>query len=209
MSSSIPFNDNDLSSQSSYLYRFALAKLRDEEMAREAVQETFLAALENRKRFAGRSSLKTWLTAILKFKIIDLIRARAKQPLLPQPAPESSAAGDELAHLAEAASEAAQPAWQNPDQALENKRFSEIFEVGLAALPAKTRQVFTLRDVYGYSTEEICKEVGITETNCWVILHRARSALRAHLTTNWFEDRAPGNAEVPEHDVPPVTVDGP
>lgn len=186
---SLAFSENQLEQQSGYLYRFALVRLRDDDLAREAVQETFLAALENGASFAGKSSLKTWLTAILKFKIVDLIRRQAKEPLLDDTL-QTRGDADERHDEAEPSSAwgDSASAWATPEEAFEQKRFWEVFGAGLAMLPAKTREVFTMRDVFGHSTEEICKKLKISETNCWVILHRARMAMRNHLSTQWFTD---------------------
>jgi RNA polymerase sigma-70 factor, ECF subfamily len=180
------FRTDELAPLAAYLQRFAFMKLRDDDLAREAVQETFLAALENRSSFAGKSTLKTWLTAILKFKIIDLIRRQAREPafssLIDSDAEDIEALlEDETSPFTQAA-----PVWERPEAAFEEKEFWRVFEAGLATLPGKTQRVFVMRDVLGHSTEEICKELTITETNCWVILHRARLGMRQYLSENWF-----------------------
>jgi RNA polymerase sigma-70 factor, ECF subfamily len=180
------FQRADLEALTGYLHRFALLKLRDDELAKDAVQDALVAALENRASFAGKSTLKTWLTAILKFKIIDIIRRQAREPAF-------SAMSDndhedievwlegETSPFTQAA-----PVWERPEAAFEEKEFWRIFEAGLALLPGKTQRVFVMRDVMGNTTGEICKELKITETNCWVILHRARMGMRQYLNENWF-----------------------
>ena len=185
------FHSDDLESLTGYLHRFALMKLRDDDVARDAVQDTLVAALENRASFAGKSTLKTWLTAILKFKIIDLIRRQAREPAF------STILGtgaediedwleDETSPFTQAA-----PVWERPEAAFEEKEFWRVFEAGLALLPGKMQRVFVMRDVLGHSTDEICKELKITETNCWVILHRARMGMRQYLNENWFHTTGP------------------
>ncbi len=180
------FHSNDLQSLTGYLHRFALMKLRDDDLARDAVQDTLVAALENRASFAGKSTLKTWLTAILKFKIIDLIRQQAREPAFSLiSASDAEDIEDWLEGETSPFTQAA-PVWERPEAALEEKEFWCIFEAGLALLSVKMQQVFVMRDVLGHSTEEICKEFKITETNCWVILHRARMGMRQYLNENWF-----------------------
>ena len=168
------------------LLRFAFWLSRDRALAEDVVQETLLAALEGRARFAGDSSLKTWLTGILKHKILDVIRRKSReQPLAAADDSDESATVDSLfkndGHWQQ------MPAtWGDPDQALENRKFWEIFEICSKLMPERTARVFMLREVMELSTEEICQELAITPTNLWVILHRARLALRECLDIKWF-----------------------
>ena len=171
-----------------YLMRYALLQLRDRTAAEDAVQETLLAAVQGGERYAGRSSLKTWLTGILKHKIIDHHRRQAReQPLLDADRPEDgeteivsgSFAAD--GHWRDFPSH-----WDTPDRSLESRQFWEVFEICIRVMPARTARVFVMREVLELSTEEICKDLGISATNCWVMLHRARLALRACLETKWF-----------------------
>lgn len=174
-----------------YLLRYALLQLRDRAAAEDAVQETLLAAIESSGRYAAKSSVKTWLTGILKHKIIDHVRRQSReQPL----------AGDDDADRSESemvdALFAADGHWRDPPRswgdparAFENARFWEVFELCSRAMPARMARVFALREVFELSTEEICKELDISATNCWVLLHRARLALRACLETKWLGNR--------------------
>ena len=161
-----------------YLLRYASLQLRDKAQAEDAVQETLLAALAAEKSFAGRSNLRTWLTGILKHKIVDAIRRRSRDP---EPLPESAefdALFDETGHWSEPPA-----AW--PENSLEQKQFFVVLEKCLAALPTKTAQAFMMREHMGFDTDEICQEIGVTPTHCWVLLYRARMALRECLQTNW------------------------
>ena len=172
-----------------YLLRYASLQLRDAGAAEDAVQDTLIAALEGRDRFSGKSSLKTWLTGILKHKIIDHLRRQSReQPLI---------AGDTGGDHSEAEAVDAlfledghwrQPPsnWGDPDKALENKAFMAVFEQCAKNLPAKTARAFMMREVMDLSTEDICKELEVSTTNCWVILHRARLSLRECLEMKWF-----------------------
>ncbi len=137
------------------------------------MQETLLAALEGRARFAGDSSLKTWLTGILKHKILDAIRRKSReQPLAP--------ANDDDAETVDALFKndghwQQMPAtWGDPVAALENRKFWEIFKL-CSRLGCRNawRACFMLREVMELSTEEICQEWAITPVNLWVILHRS------------------------------------
>ena len=165
--------------------RYALLQLRDHTAAEDAVQETLLAALQTGTRFAGRSSVKTWLVGILKHKIIDAHRRQARE----QPLPEVGEAEPDIADAAFAEDghwNEFPASWAGPDRSLESRQFWEVFEMCVQVMPARNARVFVMREVLELTTEEICKELGITATNCWVMLHRARLALRECLETKWF-----------------------
>ncbi len=185
-----PAQLTDIELHRTYLMRYALAQARDATIAEEAVQETLLAALESIAAFRGRSTLRTWLTSILRFKLADQRRLAAREPVCV--AIDEPDANDDAA-LAELFDQhvhwrVAPQAWANPAAALEQRRFWEVFERCLAALPAMRGRVFFKREVLGEEIREICRSEGITPSNCWVILHRARLALRARLESQWFVD---------------------
>ncbi|MGH8704822.1 MAG: sigma-70 family RNA polymerase sigma factor [Burkholderiales bacterium] len=170
----------------SYLLRFATMQLRNADAAEDVVQETLLAALAGEANFAGRSNLRTWLTGILKHKIVDAIRKasreRARQPMeAGGEAPEVDALFDERGHWREPPG-----AWESPESALEQAQFLAALEKCLQGLPARTAQAFLLREHMGLDTGEICKELEVTATHCWVLLYRARMALRQCLEAGWF-----------------------
>ncbi len=172
------------------LLRFARLQLRDAGAAEDAVQETLLAALQGSHGFESRSSYKTWLIAILRNKIIDIIRAQSREVSASSLADDD--AGDDL--LSESLFDQrghwqpeAQPGrWGDPQDSFEQQQFWRVFEACLDHLPEKTARVFMMREILGLETEEICKETGISSSNCWVVLHRARSGLRICLETEWF-----------------------
>lgn len=179
----------EIESHRPYLLRYALAQLRDGQLAEEAVQEALVAALEGVATFNGKSTLRTWLTSILRFKVIDLQR-RAVSERARMVFDEEGESGDEgwLDELFDGTGHwrEAPQTWSNPEAALEQRRFWEVFERCLDRLPKAAGRVFFQREVLGEETEAICNSEGITASNCWVILHRARLALRACLEKNWF-----------------------
>lgn len=173
-----------------YLVRYALSQLRDAQLAEEAVQEALLAALEALPRFNGQSTLRTWLTSILRFKVIDLQR-RAILDRQRHDSTDLEGEGLEDAWLDDLFDETghwreAPQAWGDPEAAFEQRRFWEAFEKCLDRLPKAGGRVFFQREVMGEDTATICRTENITESNCWVILHRARIALRACLEKSWF-----------------------
>ena len=166
-----------------YLLRYATLQLRDAHAAEDAVQDTLVAALAGEASFAGRSNLRTWLTGILKHKIIDAIRRASRETTLLPPEPDTAefdSLFDKRGHWREAPAD-----WGDPDQALGQKQFLAALEACLGRLPAKTAEAFMLREHLGLETAEICKELGVTPTHCWVLLYRARVALRQCLEQNW------------------------
>ena len=170
--------------------RYAVSQLRDAELAEEAVQEALVSALESIASFGGRSTLRTWLTSILRFKVIDLQRrAAAERRTLERD--EGWADGEGEAWLDELFDETGHwrdppQAWSDPAAALEQRRFWEAFERCLDMLPPMAGRVFFRREVLGEETGQICEAEGITAANCWVILHRSRLQLRACLGRSWF-----------------------
>ena len=133
------------------------------------------------KGFGGRSNLRTWLTGILKHKIVDAIRRLTRESAI---APDEAA----LEALFDGSGHWVDPprAWDGPDGSLEQKQFFRALEECLERLPAKTARVFMMREHLGYETRDICKELGLTPTHCWVLLYRARTVLRECLQLNWF-----------------------
>ena len=168
-----------------YLLRVAVLQLRDNDLAEDVVQDTLVAALQGAQGFSGRSSLKTWLTGILKHKIIDSIRRSSRERPLETADGESTV--DDLDALFDETGHWCEPPQAWPDQVLQEKQFLQALEKCLAALPARTSQVFMMREHLGFDTDDICKELGITATHCWVLLYRARMALRECLEKGWFK----------------------
>ncbi|WP_223879444.1 sigma-70 family RNA polymerase sigma factor [Dechloromonas sp. CZR5] len=175
------------------MLKFAQLQLRDAALAEDAVQEALVAALAGERSFSGRSALKTWVFSILRNKIVDLIRVQSRTTNV-------SALGDDEADM-DATFEAlfkdnahwrpeARPfGWGDPAETLREERFWEVFETCLNHLPEKTARVFMMREFLEFETDEVCRELSLTVSNCNVILHRARNGLRRCLEGSWF---APG-----------------
>ena len=170
-----------------YLMRIAQLQLRDGDLAQDVVQDTLVAALTGVAGFDGRSSLKTWLTGILKHKIVDAIRRKQKAPV-PLAALDDEGTLDDVDALfrPNGAWDAPPADWGDPEAALNQREFFDVMEFCLEKLPPQTGRGFVMREVLGLESEEICKELAITANNLWVILYRARMALRACLEKHWF-----------------------
>jgi RNA polymerase sigma-70 factor (ECF subfamily) len=171
------------------LLRFARSQLRNEAWAEDAVSETLLAALEKPDAFAGRAQLKTWLIGILKFKVIDQLRRNTREATL-----LVDEDGDDIEDLLFAADGhwRQMPAtWGNGDAALQQRQFFEVLEACMDLLPPLQGRVFLMREWLELDAAEICRELAITSTHLWVLMHRARLRLRECLEKRWF-DVAPG-----------------
>lgn len=172
------------------MLRFASLQLRDDQLAEDVVQEAMVAALDGQKQFAGRAAVKTWVFAILRNKIVDAIRQKSRSVNFSALQPEEA----EMEQTFEALFKAnahwrpeEQPAdWGNPESALQQEQFWAVFEACLNHLPENTARVFMMREFLGFDTAEVCRELGISTSNCHVILHRARNGLRRCLEKNWF-----------------------
>ncbi len=167
-----------------YLYRFAMSRLHDEQAAADLVQETLLAAWRGRDAFQGEASERTWLTGILKHKIIDHIRREIRARELDEGlgSDPTSAFFDASGHWAE------HPApWRDdPARLCEDAHFRDALARCLDGLPEKQALAFRLRELGGEDTQAICKALDVTPTNFHVLMHRARLALRKCLEIHWF-----------------------
>jgi len=183
--------DTELETHRRYLLRVAQLQLRDADLAEDVVQETLVAALASRSSFTGKSSVKTWLTGILKHKIVDAIRHKQRQPILESSFDEETDLDEFDPLFKDNGGWQARPAdWGDPENALERRQFFDIMSFCLEKLPPNTARVFMMREVMELESEEICKELAITANNLWVILYRARMALRLCLEQNWFSNQA-------------------
>ena len=182
--------EQQLVGQRGYLMRFARLQLRNETWAEDAVSETLLAALAKPQAFEARSQLKTWLVGILKHKIIDALRQRQREVTLDSGTDDDNA--DPLEQMAFKADGhfAERPAdWGNPEQDLKSRQFMAIMDACTQKLPPVQGRLFLMREWLEMSSDDICKELGLTSTNLYVQLHRARLRLRECLELNWFAAR--------------------
>ena len=146
------------------LYRYALVRVRNPEAAEDLVQDTLLVAVRSQDRFAGRSSERSWLVGILKHKIVDHYRRLDRETTF-----------TDLEFLQD---ECAAKFWQT-------------LRGCLGKLPPRVAAVFMLREMEEVPSRKICATVRVSEANLWVMLHRARMALRECLEVHWFDRPAP------------------
>jgi RNA polymerase sigma-70 factor, ECF subfamily len=169
------------------LFRYALVRVRRREVAEDLVQETLLSAMRSREKFAGQSSERSWLFGILKHKISDYFRELGRETSF-----------TDLESLADEFSEKFVPEgywvhvkgpkeWKpEADEVLHRAEFWQTMRNCLDKLPERIANVFMLREMEEVESKEICSMLSISEGNLWVMLHRARMALRECLEINWF-----------------------
>lgn len=176
------------------MLKFARLQLRDDASAEDAVQEALAAALSGQKQFNNRAQPKTWVFAILKNKIVDIIRERVRSPITAIAVDEiPEDAYDDLFNEKGFWQDDTRPSsWGDPESSFSSRQFWQVFEICLARLPENTARVFMMREILGFESEEICKELAISPTNCWVVLHRARMGLRLCLDERWFNSENRG-----------------
>jgi len=176
-----------------YLFRYAMMRMGEATKAEDAVQDTFLAALKGGKSFAGRSGEKSWLVGILKNKISDYYRRASREtsftdlefyadeensPFIPE-----GLGQDGWLH------DCAPREWSRPGDGLDSETLWETFRACSSKLPKNVAIVFNLREVDGIEGKKICAMLNISESNLWVMLHRARMALRRCMEIHWFEKK--------------------
>ena len=158
------------------MLRFARRKIRDEDLAEDAVQDALAAALASRDSFQGKSAVRTWLIGILNHKIQDVFRRESRY--VRQSAPEGSdgeATGEDP--LAEALAAVAAADLTDPAREVSRRRMRDALLLEIEALPPTLKDVFVMQVMENVPTEEVCRRLQITEANCWVRLHRARKRL--------------------------------
>ncbi len=178
--------DRDLEEMRPILMRFAVLQLRDDALAEDVVQDTLIAVLEKPDRFAGQSSLRTYVTGILKHKIIDAMRTSKRESPLTTQEDQSEAEVIDALFKPDGHTVDMPRQWGDPDATLAQKDFFRVLEICLEKLPAKTARIFMMREWLELDTNDICKELRISTSNAWVMLYRARVQLRECLDLNWF-----------------------
>ena|SRR5690606_22624024 len=168
---------------SDYLFNYTIARVNDKDMAEDLVQETFLAGLKSMKNFKGEASERTWLISILKRKIIDYYRktnSNKGKAEVRMSYTDDESEGDWLEERV------ADPFDKTAEDLMQNSELGDAILDCLSKLPEKQAEVFRMKTIEGYETEVICKELNITASNLWVIIHRARTAMASCLEKNWF-----------------------
>ncbi len=167
-----------------YLYNYSISRVGKPEIAKDLVQETFFAGLKAMENFEGKASERTWLVAILKRKIIDYYRKvnskKGKSEVRMNFYRDGAKEGDWL-------EERVPQTWgSDADKKIENEELGNTLEACIEKLPEKYAMVFKMKTLRDFSTDQICKELDITSSNLWVIIHRARTQLRRCMEDNWF-----------------------
>ncbi len=178
------------------MFRYAMQRVKSADTAEELVQETFLAALKAKDRFKGRSSDRTWLISILRHKIVDDFRKRSRErPMadVDQMGTSITDCFDRHQHWSPLPGR-----WpRQPDDLAEVPELREAIRNCIDGLPAGLSDAFCLRELEGLSGDSLCKVLGITPTNLWSRLHRARMLLRRCLEANWLLGTRPGESRDP------------
>lgn len=167
-----------------YLYRYALMRVRDPQVAEDTVQETFLAALKNLHQFDGRVDVKYWLRGILRNKTVDYIRKSVRRQEL-QNEQVQEIVGQILFKTSGIPNKRPKPWAFDPDEAFAQEEFWEAFKRCLEGLTDQMRAAFYMKMIDEVETEEICKELNISDNYLWVMLHRARAQLKDCLESKW------------------------
>ncbi|TDM09200.1 MAG: RNA polymerase subunit sigma [Ideonella sp. MAG2] len=167
------------------LMKYARSQLRNEAWAEDAVSETLLAAMEKPQAYVGLSQLKTWLVGVLKHKLVDQLRRQSREATILDADDAQDIDGllfDETGHWRHKPGE-----WTDqPEKLLGQQQFLAALDACVEQLPPAQGRVFMMREWLELETDQICKELAITSTNLWVLLHRARMRLRECLQENWF-----------------------
>ncbi|MDT8363410.1 MAG: sigma-70 family RNA polymerase sigma factor [Nitrosomonas sp.] len=161
-----------------YLFGYALLRVKDRHIAEDLIQETLLAAISAQNTFSHQSSVRTWLIGILKHKLMDYFRRQGRELAIAELV-DQDADDDSLDHFFKLNGD-----WQDkpamfpdPETALEQKEFWEIFMRCLSDLSPKQANVFLAKEIHGMKNDAICKDFKLSPTNVWVLMHRARLSL--------------------------------
>ncbi|WP_435253770.1 sigma-70 family RNA polymerase sigma factor [Tenacibaculum sp. A30] len=167
-----------------YLFNYAIARVNNSNIAKDLVQETFFAGLKSAKNFEGKSSERTWLVSILKRKIIDYYRKINSKKGQAEIRMNFYDSGDNEGNWIE---ERVPQSWNNEaEKNIENEELKNQLDKCIDSLPEKYAMVFKMKTIQQFETEDICKELNITPSNLWVMIHRARTQLRNCMEQNWF-----------------------
>jgi len=169
-----------------YLYNYTIVRVNNSDLAKDLVQETFFAGLKSATNFQGKATERTWLVSILKRKIIDYYRKINSKKGKAEVRMSFYSDGENEGNWIE---ERVPQSWDNAsEKVIENEELKVQIEECIEYLPEKYAMVFRLKTIQGFETEEICNELGITSSNLWVMIHRARTQLRKCMEDNWFNN---------------------
>lgn len=169
-----------------YLFNYAVVRVNNKDLAKDLVQDTFFAGLKSAKNFEGKATEKTWLVAILKRKVIDYYRKINSKKGQAEVRVNFYDTGENEGNWLE---ERVPQTWNNTsEKGLENEELKTQLDVCIDSLPEKYAMVFRMKTIQEFDTEQICKELDITPSNLWVIIHRARTQLRKCMEDNWFNN---------------------
>lgn len=182
--SNILFPDKWVDNYADYLFNYAIVRVNNSNVAKDLVQETFFAGLKSAKNFEGKSSERTWLVSILKRKIIDYYRKINSKKGQAEIRMNFYDNGDNEGNWIE---ERVPQSWNNEaEKNIENEELKNQLDKCIDSLPEKYAMVFKMKTIQQFETEDICKELNITPSNLWVMIHRARTQLRNCMEQNWF-----------------------
>lgn len=171
-----------------YLFNYAISRVNDEHTAEDLVQDIFLSALKSYESFEGKSKASTWLIAILKNKIIDFYRKRVRE-FQKESLDDISSSEDYFNPKGGWINDMRPKPWTlNADSQVEQDEFYAILQNCLTKLKEIQRMAFVMKHMEDVDTTDICKELNITASNYWVIIHRAKLQLRKCLETHWIND---------------------
>ena len=178
--------DKWIDNYADYMYNYAIVRVNDSDLAKDLVQDTFFAGLKSAKNFQGKSTERTWLISILKRKIIDHYRKINSKKGQAEVRMNFYDDGENEGNWLE---ERVPQSWENQlEKSVENDELKKQLSSCIEALPEKYAMVFRMKTIQEFETEEICKELDITSSNLWVIIHRARTQLRKCMEDNWFNN---------------------
>lgn len=177
--------ENWVKNHSDYLYNYTIFRVNNHDLAKDLVQETFYSSLKAMHNFKGAAAERTWLTSILKRKIIDHYRkinsnkgrAEVKMDFVSE---------DGTTNWLE--EKVASKYGNLGERSVENEELNEVLQKCISKLPEKYRDVFILKNIDKLETEEISNALAISSSNIWVIIHRARVQLKKCLNDNWFNN---------------------
>ncbi len=167
------------------LYRFAVAKTKNKEISEDLVQDTFIVAVTKLNTFRGESTHKTWLISILRNKISDYYRKKTRENISDKEMDDQTLSFNASGSWNK---ENIPFVFEETEHLLDNTQFTQVFYDCIDGLPQLWSSVIKMKYVNPTKSKEICKELNITDTNLWQIVHRSKLKLKDCLGTNWIKN---------------------